>query len=124
MDDNRFEIVDGRLKLKSGVGLDYEATPTVTMTITATDDTGLATSETFTIFIEDADQEPPQPPTLSASTVAENTPGAVIGTLSSQDDNGDPITYTVNDDRFEVVGDQLKLKDDVQLDHEAEPSIG
>lgn len=121
--DERFEMDGDQLKLKSGVSLDYETTPTVTVTVTATDDTGLSTWQSFTIQVTDVAQEPPEPPTLNGMTVAEDAPGAVIGTLSSTDDNDDPITYTVSDTRFEVVGDQLKLKDGVRLDHETEPTV-
>ncbi|MEM8575968.1 MAG: cadherin repeat domain-containing protein, partial [Pseudomonadota bacterium] len=62
--------------------------------------------------------------TLSATSLAENAAGAVIGTLTTQDpDAGDSHSYTVSDARFEVVAGQLKLKDGVSLDHEAEPSL-
>ncbi|MBX2855140.1 MAG: hypothetical protein KTR21_09135 [Rhodobacteraceae bacterium] len=61
---------------------------------------------------------------LSAISLIENAPGAVIGTLSLIDDNavGAP-TFSVDDDRFEAVGDQLKLKSGVSVDFEAGPEI-
>ncbi|MFN3260340.1 MAG: PA14 domain-containing protein, partial [Pikeienuella sp.] len=50
--------------------------------------------------------------------------GAVIGTVTVADpDAGDAHTLSVSDARFEIVGGQLKLKDGVSLDHEAEPSV-
>ena len=33
------------------------------------------------------------------------------------------LTYTVSDDRFEIVGNELRLKDGVSLDHEAAETI-
>jgi Ca2+-binding RTX toxin-like protein len=62
--------------------------------------------------------------TLSANTVAENTAGAIIGTLTTTDPDSATTangqhTYAVDDARFEVVSGQLKLKDGVTLDHEA-----
>jgi hypothetical protein len=87
---------------------------------------------------EDEQQDPPaeQPqlvpqgnaaPTdiqLAGATVVENTSGAVIGALSVVDpDVGDTHSFTVSDDRFEVVNGHLKLKDGVSLDFEDKASI-
>jgi uncharacterized repeat protein (TIGR01451 family) len=60
-----------------------------------------------------------QPPTdilLSDSEFPGDTPGATVGTLSSTDPNaGDTHSYEVDDPRFEVVGDQLRLRDGESL---------
>ena len=62
--------------------------------------------------------------TLSATTVAENAAGAVIGNLTVTDpDAGNTHTYAVDDARFEVVAGQLKLKAKVSLDHEAAAAV-
>ena len=60
--------------------------------------------------------------------VLENEAGAEIATLSVSDvDNGDSVSYNVNDNRFEVVTQDgaviLKLKDGVSLDYETEKSV-
>lgn len=56
---------------------------------------------------------------LTGTIVDENMPGVVIGMLSTVDpDAGDTHTYTVSDERFEVVDMALKLKDGVSLDFE------
>ena len=61
---------------------------------------------------------------LSGTSIDENGAGAIVGTLSTTDvDTGDTHTYTVDDARFEVVGDQLKLKDGISLDHETESTV-
>ena len=54
--DNRFEIVDGKLRLQSGVSLDYEAAVTVPLDITATDSGTPAESytESFVIDVQNA----------------------------------------------------------------------
>ena len=49
--DSRFEIVDGVLKLKATEALSHSAEPTVLVTITATDQAGLAYSEDFTLNV-------------------------------------------------------------------------
>jgi hypothetical protein len=56
---------------------------------------------------------------LTAGTVFENQPGALIGTLSASDpDLGDRFTYTTADSRFTIVGDQLWLKPTAFLNFE------
>ncbi|MEL7546630.1 MAG: cadherin repeat domain-containing protein, partial [Pseudomonadota bacterium] len=121
--DERFEVVDGELKLIDGVSFDHEAVDSVDVTVTATDAAGLSTEETFTIDILDVN-EGPTDLELDGSAVAENATGATVGTLSAFDpDAGDTVTYSVSDDRFEVVDGELKLKDDVSLDHEEAESL-
>ncbi|MEM6694915.1 MAG: carbohydrate-binding domain-containing protein [Pseudomonadota bacterium] len=121
--DDRFEVVDGAVKLKDGVALDHEAEAEIALEVTATDQSGASLSETFTVKVEDLN-EGPTAVSLDRSSVAENAAGAVIGTLSGVDpDHGDTLTYTLSDDRFEVVDGAVKLKDGVALDHEAESEI-
>ncbi|WP_422004255.1 cadherin domain-containing protein [Pyruvatibacter mobilis] len=121
--DNRFEVVDGQLKLKDGVSLDHEAADTISLDVTTTDAGGLSRTETFTISVGD-ENEVATDIALDNTSVAENETGAVVGTLTTTDpDAGDTHTYTVSDDRFEVVDGQLKLKDGVSLDHEAADTI-
>ncbi|KYO53223.1 hypothetical protein AUP44_26990, partial [Tistrella mobilis] len=123
VDDSRFEIVDGTLKLKDGIALDHEVEASVQLTITATDAAGLAASRSVTITVGDVN-EAPTAPALDGNSVVENLPGAVIGVVSAGDpDAGDTLTYTVDDARFEIVGDVLKLKAGVSLDFETEPSV-
>ncbi|MCE8000154.1 MAG: cadherin repeat domain-containing protein, partial [Rhodobiaceae bacterium] len=123
VDDARFEVVGGELKLKDGVSLDHEAESSVAVEVTTTDASGATYSETFTIAVGDVN-EGPSDIALSNASVDENAAGAVVGTLSTTDvDAGDSHTYAVDDARFEVVGGELKLKDGVSLDHEAESSV-
>ena len=111
------------LKLKDGVSLDHEAEATIDVTVTATDSGGLSTSESFTLQVADIN-EGPVAIGLDGTTLDENAEGAKIGTLATKDpDAGDAHSYTVSDDRFEVVDGTLKLKDGIALDHEAEPTV-
>ncbi|MFT6566351.1 MAG: hypothetical protein ACJAVO_001096, partial [Parvibaculaceae bacterium] len=62
--------------------------------------------------------------TLDNLSVDENAAGATVGSLTTTDvDAGDTATYAVSDDRFEVVGGDLKLKDGVSLNHEEADSV-
>ncbi|NBG97148.1 hypothetical protein GTQ45_15530, partial [Pyruvatibacter mobilis] len=54
--DDRFEVVDGQLKLKDGVSLDHEAADTISLDVTTTDAGGLSRTETFTISVSDENE--------------------------------------------------------------------
>ncbi|MEW2918373.1 PA14 domain-containing protein [Ruegeria sp. ANG10] len=121
--DDRFEVVDGELKLKDGVDLDHETEQQIDVQVTVTDAAGAVYTEDFTIEVTDIN-DAVTGMELSDQAVAENVDGAVVGTLSAHDqDVSDHHSYTVSDDRFEVVDGELKLKDGVALDHESEPQI-
>ena len=56
--------------------------------------------------------------------ITENQAGALAATLNVVDpDSGDSHTFTLSDDRFEVVSSQLKLKDDERLDFERSAQV-
>jgi VCBS repeat-containing protein len=121
--DSRFEIVNGELKLKDGMSLDFETEQTIDMTVTATDKGGHSISQDFSIVVGDVN-EAQTALSLNGAYVAENAAGAVIGDLTVADpDKGDSQTFAVSDNRFEVVNGQLKLKDGVSLDFETEPTV-
>ena len=123
LDDDRFEVVNGQLKLKSGEFLNFENESSVNINITAEDSGNLTYNKLFTITVNDINEAPTNI-TLDNQSVNENASGEVIGNLSVTDvDNGDTFTYTVNDNRFEVINGQLKLKANQALDFENEPSI-
>ncbi len=75
--------------------------------------------------------EPPPPPQNRAPTITvsgtasvdENAAGAVIASVQTNDADGDSVTVSVNDDRFEVTGGNLKLKEGMSLDYEVDSSI-
>ncbi|MEQ9586904.1 MAG: cadherin-like domain-containing protein, partial [Parvibaculaceae bacterium] len=58
VDDARFEVVGGQLKLKDGVSLDYETETTVAVEVTTTDAAGASYSETFTVNVGDIADAP------------------------------------------------------------------
>lgn len=124
VDDARFEVVNGQLKLVDGQSLDFETEPTVDVNVTATDLAGESTAPiTFTLTITDAN-DAPTGITLLNNSITENADGAIIGDLTVADvDVGDSHTFTVDDTRFEVVNGQLKLVDGQSLDYETEQTI-
>ncbi|NJO35765.1 MAG: cadherin repeat domain-containing protein [Rhodospirillales bacterium] len=123
VDDGRFKVAGGVLQLESGVSLDYEDASSVVVNVTTTDKGGLSYSESFTITVNDT-TEAPTDITLSPFKVDENEFGAPVGTLTTIDDDaGDVHTYTVDDNRFEVVGDQLRLTEESTVNYESEPTV-
>ena len=121
--DNRFEIAAGQLKSKAGQSLNFEATPTINLDITATDAGGLAFTKSFTIAVTNVNEAPTNI-TLSATIVAENAAGATIGAVMVTDpDANDTHTFVISDNRFEIAAGQLKLKAGQSLNFEATPSI-
>ena len=126
VDNDNFEIADGNLKLKDDVSLDFEADgPSVEVTITASGE-GESATHTVTVTVNDVD-EAPSPPELrdGALSVDENDEGAVLTSLAdSTDPEGDDISYSVDNDKFEITdGLVLKLKDGMYLDHEAGATV-
>ena len=53
VNDSRFEIVGDQLRLKQGVFLDFEADPSIVVTVTVTDIGGLSFAKNFTISVND-----------------------------------------------------------------------
>ncbi len=78
----------------------------------------LAADSSFSVQIRSPNMAPTAI-SLSSTSVQENVPGSVIGSLSASDPNDDDThSFQVNDNRFEVQGDELKLKSGIALDHE------
>ena len=116
--DERFEVVNGEVRLKSGIALDHEEAATIQLEVTATDSGGLSLTETFEIDVIDVN-EGPEAVSLDGAALAENSEGAVVGRLNTIDpDAGDTHSYTVSDERFEVVNGEVRLKSGIALDHE------
>ena len=89
---------------------------TFTYTIADVDGDTSAATVTVSVGINDA---PTGLTLIGGQPVTENAAGAVVGTLSVSDpDQGDTHTFSLSGSQFEVVGNQLKLKDGIRLDFE------
>ncbi|MYG00438.1 hypothetical protein F4212_15085, partial [Candidatus Poribacteria bacterium] len=137
VDDDRFEVADGNLKLKAGTMLDFESdTSPIDVTITASGD-GAGATHTVSVSINDVNEAPSisvadgttPDGVAAASTIDENAAGVPVGEIMLSDpDAGDTHTLSVDDDRFETSQDAeggwwLKLKDGMSLDHEEAGSV-
>ncbi|MES9875652.1 MAG: immunoglobulin-like domain-containing protein [Candidatus Sedimenticola sp. 1PA] len=124
--DNRFEVVDGVVKLQDGVSLDHEEAESIDIEVTTTDSGGLSHTETFTVNVADIN-EGPEDIAFSGDSVTENaTGGTVVSTLSATDhDSGETLTYTLENDpsgSFEIVGNQVVVKEGAEIDFESAES--
>ena len=117
-----FEVVEGELKLKADSSADFETLSSYELTITATSGTA-NTAFDFNISINDINDSATAI-NLSSIGVSEKIDGAVVGTISTSDqDTGDTHTYVISDDRFEIVDGSLKLKAGNTVENATEPSI-
>ena len=122
-DADKFEIADGKLKLKDGVSANYEEKNTYNVLVTATDTGGLSVSQNFSVTINDIN-EAPTDIGVSRLSLKDNSDAAVVGTLNTLDEDGNEShSYTVNDNRFEVVDGVLKLKSGITIDSLTEPRL-
>ena len=116
-DAENFEIVNGQLKLKDEVSANFEVKDNYLLTITATDSGGETIASTFTLNVVSTID-------LSNLSFSENQDGAVIGDLSVTDDSfTTSINYSLSGEHaefFEIVNGQLKLKDGVSANFEAQ----
>lgn len=132
VNDDRFEIVEGQLKLSEGQSLDFETEPSVEVTITAADSgaPSLETSVSLTLTVIDVN-EAPTGIALSNSSVAENANTAagrvLVGDLSASDPDSSAFgehTFRLLDGGdeavFEIVEAGLYFRQGVALDFETQ----
>ncbi|GAB2881310.1 cadherin domain-containing protein [Nocardioides pacificus] len=126
-DDNAaFRIVDG--VLRTAAPFDFETGgPTRSVRVRSRDGQGGSVVQVLQVEVTDAN-EAPAAVVLAPAVVAENSAGAVVGTLSTRDpDAGDTHTYALvagpgstGNALFALSGDQLSTA--VPLDFETGPS--
>ena len=114
VDADKFEVIDGQLKLKAGVTIDSLSEPRLNITVTTTDKGGLTYQEEFTLKVGTVQ--------ITSLQFEENAVGAIIGDLSVIDTGfSGTITYTLSgagSENFEIVNGQLKLIDTFSANYE------
>ncbi|WP_262030241.1 cadherin domain-containing protein [Microvirga sp. Mcv34] len=126
--DSKFAIVGNELRLRTGATLDYETQTSHQVTVRVTDQGGLYKDQTFTIAVNNIEPEGTgaQAPTdIALSTTSVNEKSTVIGLLSATDTPGDTFTYAVVSDpdgKFQVVGNELRVRSGAVLDYETKTS--
>ena len=132
-DPDRFEVEKDDegglwLKLKDGVSLNFEETPSVDVTVTVTDSAGLTASDTVTVTVGNVNE----PPGISVdkAMIAENKTGKVGTVTVTDNEEMRDVTLDVEDirvvgrDDFEVVetssGDyELRLTEALDFESDA-----
>ena len=108
-----------------GTPTDADTNQQIELLVTASD--GQLTSQpaaTLTLNVVGQNQQPVNL-SLDGNTVPELTPGVVIGNLATVDPDSVDTQhiYSVDDQRFEIVDEKLKLKFSEALDIDSEPQI-
>ena len=124
IDNGAFTLVDNQLQINASP--DFEVQSSYSIRVRSTDSAGLSTEQIFTIRIDDVNEAPTQIGLTQVEVVENAAEGTLIGQLSTLDpDLGDGHSYTLTDDaggRFQIVGDQLQVAADADLDFETDPS--
>ena len=107
----------GVITVLNPAGLDFETANALLLEASVTDSGQPSRSATGLVMVTVTNaNEPPHTIALNSATVRENLRGAVLGQLTAQDpEPTDRHVFSVNDERFEVVNGQLKLKADAAL---------
>lgn len=121
--DSRFTIEDGSLIFLGG-GLDYEFEPEILIAISGFDPAAKGYfGRDIVVHVED-ENDPVSDVVPNRGNVTENELGAFIVTLDAFDqDIGQTITFSVNDDRFTTIGTALWLAEGQSINYEAEPVV-
>jgi hypothetical protein len=123
VDDDRFEVVDSQLRLKAGIVLDFETTPQIPVTITASHG-GTSVTKTIVVSVTDINEAPLAILATDLQPLPENLlAGGKVADLTVIDPDTNPafraFTYEVSDARFEVKSGALFLKAGQAIDFEA-----
>lgn len=116
VDDQRFEVVGGVLRVKPGRVIDFESEPVISLILTVTDDEG-PVNQVVDVTVTDVNEAPFGLVVDNNYVPAGDDGGPVVGELAVDDvDAGDSHTFSVEaDDRFVVDGTTLLLAQGVAL---------
>jgi Ca2+-binding RTX toxin-like protein len=109
-------VLEGRVLKTAGV-LDYEEAPFRDIRVRVSDAEGESYEETLRIFLQNINEGPSEIYLSGPGAIYENLPpGILLGTLTTNEGEGDPITYSRLSGPVTVVGD--KVYANVSFDYE------
>ena len=114
----------GQITVANSAALDFETTPTFTLTVTVSDGTTTVPA-TVTVNLTNVNE----PPTIAGAsfTIAENSPaGTAVGTVVASDPEGSPLTFAITAGNvggaFAISGTgQITVANSAPLDFETTP---
>jgi VCBS repeat-containing protein len=123
----------GQITVATPGAVDFETDPSFSLTVRVTDDGTpvLFDEATITVTVTDVNDAPTDIG-LSNASVAENDPGAVVGSLSGVDQDlpAQALTFTLvagsgdaDNGLFQIAGTTLRLQGGISADFEADPSL-
>jgi len=128
VDDFRFEIVGRQLRLKSGVSLDHEDSPTVSVDVRATDSATPPESlvQSLNVSVGDKNEFAPVVDDQVLHVAENSSGGTPVGTVAATDDDtSQMIAFAITSGNtqglftIDVTTGQIRLTDGHVLDHEA-----
>ncbi|WP_218934750.1 dockerin type I domain-containing protein [Rosistilla ulvae] len=118
VEDSRFEIVNGMLKLRDDEALTYPDDDGLVVNYTVDDPAPGGTQHTNQITITVFNLNDPPTALNVSGGLREKIYGATVGPVTVIDpDPHDTYHYTISDPRFEIVAGVLKLRDDQTVDY-------
>jgi VCBS repeat-containing protein len=94
------------------------------LTLTVSDGTATSTALETMVQVAATNDAPIIGVSGVASGLKENAAGLTLAKVTATDPEGDSVTFSTDDPRFEVVGGLLRLKAGMSLDYEAAPNGG
>ena len=125
VNDARFSVVDGILRLVNG-SINFEAEPRIVLAVTAIDRLNPEDfiTRSITLGVLDVNEAPTGVRLPSRTSVPELTDDVELGRITVIDqDANEQYSWTISDSRFEVVNGKLRLSKGNTLDFEQEPSL-
>ena len=122
-DADWFEVVDNQLKLKTGQRANYETQALFNLIASALDSGGTLKSQAIAISVVDLNEAPTEI-LVTNNQIEEGLSGLIVGDLTVLDpDKNDTHSFSISSMKdgslFEIIGGQLKLKDQVSADYDS-----
>jgi len=116
-------VVENQLKLKTGQRANYEAQALFNLITSAPDSGGTLKSQAIAISVVDLNETPTEI-LVTNNEIAEGLNGVIVGELTALDpDENDAHSFSLSPmqdgELFEVVGGQLKLREQVSADYDS-----
>ncbi|MEL6108407.1 MAG: dockerin type I domain-containing protein [Planctomycetota bacterium] len=122
--DARFEVVNSKLTYRGGA-INFEGEPRIELTVSGYDQSAEHEFRQDLVISVIDENDPIAFFVIEHGQVSENAPGALVAELSVVDEDlpKQTISYSVDDQRFEVIGNLLRLKPSEALNFEVEPIV-